>query len=149
MIWVSEVDSTLSFGGGVGRADWGEAMRTLLLHVERSADWDPDYWVKSHDGGLVVLDRYAVELNDSWMSITPANEAIEDYEDADLKHVEEFIGVQDIYLIEWRGESALQIFFDEFPREVKAVIDNDQGLITPISRIFGLPISAWINSYGE
>ncbi|WP_020558926.1 hypothetical protein [Thiofilum flexile] len=119
-------------------------MNSIVIFFEKESHLKS--WSSLVNQYITEDGRFVIETSNGWLSIYQPNDIWRDYDEDELLVVKSLILEPIPYLIEWRDNSLLQEFIDNFPTDSHAVIDNDHGLICKISDIKDTPISRWLDA---
>lgn len=118
-------------------------MNTLLLLVEAGSAWSPEAWAIEQGGKRRHDGRHMVERDSTWLSVVKDDRVLDDFDAEERLQLRSLVTDPTIYLIEWKGPSLVEDMLRSIPRETRAAIDNDHGLLVPVQKILYEPIDRW------
>lgn len=122
-------------------------MNSLLLLIDAKETWSPETWALENEGHRNAGGQVVMEDRSGWISIVRDPTVIDDYDDDDLTQLRSLIDSPVPYVIEWSGELKLpERVLLAVPTEVRAVVDNDHGLIKLLSDLVRFPLAAWVKA---
>lgn len=121
-------------------------MNTLVLLVGRESAWSPEVWAAESGGQRSADGQVMIERNGEWLSITRDERVLDDFDDQELSRIAALVGEPTMYLVEWRGNALAEVFLRSIPPDTRAVIDNDHGLLVPVTEVAGEPLDTWVRA---
>lgn len=121
-----------------------QTMNTLILLVDAKSQWSPELWVIQQGGNSLENGQVMLERPKGWLSVTRNDEVIQDYDEFEIRILEDML-VQPIpFLVEWKGSELVGMLLQAVPSDCNAVIDNDHGVISPVIAVRDLSLESWI-----
>lgn len=121
-------------------------MNTLVLLVAKECAWSPEVWAIEGGGQRAADGQIMIERGPEWLSIARDERVLDDFDDEERLRVAALVGEATTYLVEWRGNVLVETFLRSIPPGTRAAIDNDHGLLVPVSEVAGEPVETWVRA---
>jgi hypothetical protein len=118
-------------------------MNSLILLLDGQSGWSPEEWVLTHGGKRGMADEVVVGNVEEWLSVVCDEKVLNDYNDSELETLSTLLTTPIPFLIRWRGHKLVENLLNSIPKERKAIVDNDHGVITSLEAVRSLPIMSW------
>lgn len=123
-------------------------MNSIILLVDAESVWSPDIWILGQ-GGRVNSDFGVVhETDDDWVIVDREWTGLEEFDDEEMSRLRNLglVNSPAVYHLRWRGGRCLKALLQGIPREVKAAVDNDSGLIAAVGQVANLELERWVRA---